>query len=184
MNNSDANNKVIANLLKDEIRLGSTINFFKLYPHTNDRWTIQQFIENDFKDVDFDQAFIVDFDSITNSAAYDKLPEDNKLEIELQQSVTFVVDIANINECFEWRFSKGGSTLTMDMDTPNYRIKTQVKNQGKTLIIKVNNVRYTTFDNFFDFRFIAVCLNKNSGGELDQVYYSQDPRIGVRRPTH
>jgi len=184
MNNSDANNKVIVNLLEDEIRLGSTINFFKLSPHANDKWTIKRFMKNDYKKVPFDQAFIVDFDSTEHKKAYNNLSKENQLEIELQQSVTFIVDIASKNECFDWRFSDGGSTLPMDMHNTCYKLATKIKNQGKTLVIKIDNVGHTTPEDIFDFRFMAICLNKHSGGEVNQVHYSQDPIIIARRTGH
>ncbi|SFD40969.1 hypothetical protein [Pseudoalteromonas denitrificans] len=181
---TEKESKVNINLSGNEIRLGSTINFFELHPHSDEHWKIKRLIEHKYEVVPFNEAFIVRFGSDLPKDFYYELPKATRLEIELQQSTTFVVDIPKTEEGNDWRFSGDGISLS-DVNNFDYQLQTQIKNQGRTLIISINNVRETISDkDHLDFRFIAIRLNQKRGGALNQIYYSQDPRIGVRRPTH
>jgi hypothetical protein len=177
--------------------LGSTVNFFQLSPCTTTTtpWKMTRFNGKKYKNIeDVEKVFTVNFkisDHIINALGDIGVQEKKKLlELELLQSAIFIVDIPDVIESPEdncsndWCFSGKGITLSDSDDNPEYSIQSQVKNQGKTLVITINKVRYTNDSKkqtVLGFRFIAICLNKNSGGELDKVYYSQDPRIGVRR---
>jgi hypothetical protein len=174
------NNEVALSCNDREIKLGSTVTFFKLYPKVDEDWEIALFKNSEFVLVDSNEAFKVNYNSALLQEFKGKLTAENLLELELQQSATFVIDIQDKNE-YEWRFWGDGISLSKVENISEFSFQTQIKNQGKTLIIKVDNVRDILTDDFFDFRFVAARLNKDSGGKLNEIYYSQDPRIGVRR---
>ncbi len=180
--------------------LGSTVNLFQLYPTTTMiPWKIERFNGAEYQEIeDVEEVFSVDFKTSGNLANkninalndIDVLLQKKLLELELLQSTIFIIDIPDVvyspedDSSNDWGFSGKGITLSDSEDNPEYSIQSQVKNQGKTLVITVNKVRETNNlqeQAVLSFRFIAICLNKNSGGELNKVYYSQDPRIGVRR---
>ena len=191
------NSEVILDAKKDVggFTLGSTVNFFQLFPCTTTTpWKMTRFNGEEYKNIeDVEEIFTVNFkisDNIINAiSGIGVQGKKKRLELELLQSAIFIVDIPDVKESPEddWCFSGKGITLSDSEDNPEYSIQSQVKNQGKTLVITIDKVRYSNDSNDLQkqtvlcFRFIAICLNKKSGGELDKVYYSQDPRIGVRR---
>ena len=204
------NSEVILDAKKDVggFTLGSTVNFFQLFPCTTTTtpWKMTRFNGEEYKNIeDVEETFTVNFkisDNIINAiSGIGVQGKKKRLELELLQSAIFIVDIPDVKESPEddWCFSGKGITLSDSEDNPEYSIQSQVKNQGKTLVITIDKVRYSNDLQENDlqkndlqkndlqertvlcFRFIAIYLNKKSGGELDKVYYSQDPRIGVRR---
>lgn len=208
------NSEVILDAKKDVggFTLGSTVNFFQLFPCTTTTpWKMTRFNGEEYKNIeDVEEIFTVNFkisDNIINAiSGIGVQGKKKRLELELLQSAIFIVDIPDVKESPEddWCFSGKGITLSDSEDNPEYSIQSQVKNQGKTLVITIDKVRYSNDLQENDlqkndlqkndlqendlqertvlcFRFIAIYLNKKSGGELDKVYYSQDPRIGVRR---
>ncbi|QTL34948.1 MULTISPECIES: hypothetical protein [Pseudoalteromonas] len=102
-----------------------------------------------------------------------------------KQQAVFIVEMDDTSTDGDWRFWQNGISLSSEQDEQDYTLNAQVQNQGKTLVLTINNVFSNAalcageFDKI-DFRFVAVRLNK-SAGQLNEIFYSQDPRVGVRR---
>ncbi|MCO7188614.1 MULTISPECIES: hypothetical protein [unclassified Pseudoalteromonas] len=101
-----------------------------------------------------------------------------------KQQAVFIVEMEDCADS-DWRFWQSGISLSCEQDSQDYQLTTDIENQGKTLVLTIKNVLNGVasaagkFDDI-DFRFVAVRLN-NSAGALNEIFYSQDPRIGVRR---
>lgn len=178
------------------INLGSTVQYFTLKPSADPdtNWGLKYLNLTD------SEAELVDvtsggFDSFKVHFS-SKLPSQLKsFPIETQQAILakqeaiFIVDIEDCSNSYDWRFYKDGLIMSLAENPFQYDISTQVVNSGKTLIITISNVTQTNSSNeavysdsdVVDFRFTATRFNKNGGGKLNEVFYSQDPRIVLNR---
>lgn len=178
------------------INLGSTVQYFTLKPSADPdtTWNMKYLNLNDSEaelvDITSDEfdCFKVYFSS--------KLPSQfTPFSIATQQAILakqeaiFIVDIEDCSDTYDWRFYKEGLIMSLAENPFQYDISTQVVNSGKTLIIIISNVTQTNSSNevissdsdAVDFRFTAVRFNKNGGGTLNEIFYSQDPRIVLNR---
>ena len=173
-----------------EYTMGSTVNFFRLYPNTSpDKpWGISYYKEGDYVNVtpEEDSPFQVEFLS-TLPEALAGVSANAKQALLAQQSTVFIVDIMSDSNN-DWRFWQDGIIWTEEQNYYQYKITTERRNQGKTLVLTICNVVPTVTslegvdEDALDFRFSAIRFNPQAGGSLDQVFYSQDPIIVVKRP--
>ena len=186
---------------------GAKVSVFKLTPAASSgvEWNLERYTAQGYVS-GLDRDFKVEFKPITALINIPQTPNSIPLsaavihEIMLQERSIFVIELPSRGEpsdIDDWRFWKKGIVFSNEPDSFSYNITAQVKNQGKTLIITVDNVRGMfsnsaninnepeTVEYNVDFRFVAANLNNAGGGELfPTVYYSQDPRIVIIRPTN
>ncbi|RZM74926.1 hypothetical protein C3B51_19275 [Pseudoalteromonas rubra] len=165
------------------VELNTKTFLFELNPKSNEEaWELKYFDADcgKYKKVasnePLDIPFVLDKLEGISDKAYRAL-------ISRQQAV-IIVEMKDKKHA-DWRFWQNGISLTSEQDEQDYTLNAQVQNQGKTLVLTINNVLSNAalcegeFDRI-DFRFVAVKLNE-SAGQLNEIFYSQDPRVGVRR---
>ncbi|ALU42120.1 hypothetical protein [Pseudoalteromonas rubra] len=165
------------------VELNSKSFLFRLSPTgTSEQWGLEYYDPDcgEYKLVSEDAQLNVEFDLGDIPGISDNA---RRALISKQQAV-FIVEM---EECTagDWRFWQNGISLSSEQDAQDYNLTAEVQSSGKTLVLTIDNVLRNAAlpgDMFetIDFRFVAVRLN-NSAGQLNEIFYSQDPRVGVRR---
>lgn len=182
----------------DSIRLGSTAQYFRLEPSADpdSNWKIS-FLKVDGTTSEFIDVtegtggFKVNY-SANVPSKLDPMSRVAKQVLLAKQESVFIIDIEESSESYDWRFYQDGLIMSLAENPYQYKLETQVVNSGKTLIITISNVTATTGNtpvtindsvdsDLVGFRFTAKRFNKNGGGALNEVFYSQDPRIILNR---
>lgn len=180
----------------NSISIGSTAQYFKLTPSADldTKWKIS-YLKTKGKKAEFIDVtdtfsdFKINFSSEVPSAI-NFIPSSSKQALLAKQEAIFVIDIEDCSENYDWRFYDQGIIVSVAENPYQYDLETQVINSGKSLLITISNVTTTSSQlidepesncDLLGFRFTAIHLNKRGGGTLNQVFYSQDPRIVLNR---
>ena len=165
------------NTRDDDDSVGSVATFFTVTPTTNnDNWLTK--IVNTSTDIaTISPELVFCFESPVSTSKIQR-------ELEQYQKVVLISDLEQ-TETELWQFYGDGAVFINKPSTAKLRVQSEIKNQGKRLVITIDNVANNLVDDLKDvdleFRYIASCINSLQGaGEL-KVYYSQDPKIRVRR---
>ena len=158
----------------DDDLVGSVVTFFKVQPTQSGEDWVTELVNTSTATVSIAPPLLFDFESIAAPSGIQK-------ELEPHQKATLIVDLQQ-NETELWQFYGAGVVFIDEPPANQLRVQTEIKYQGQRLIITVDNVDNNLDITELAFRYVASCIDvSNKGaGEL-KVYYSQDPKIAVRR---
>lgn len=99
--------------------------------------------------------------------------------LEAFQRAVLIVDMVETKGEL-WQFSGEGVVFTEQSIDGQVRVQTEIQNQGKRLLLIIDQVGQETTD--LAFRYTASCMKIKSekAGKI-KFYHSQDPKIKVRR---
>ena len=158
----------------DDDLVGSVVTFFKVQPTQSGEDWVTELVNTSTATVSIAPPLLFDFESIAAPSGIQK-------ELEPHQKATLIVDLQQ-NETELWQFYGAGVVFIDEPPANQLRVQTEIKYQGQRLVITVDNVDNNLDITELAFRYVASCIDvSNKGaGEL-KVYYSQDPKIAVRR---
>lgn len=164
--------------------LGSNVECFTLAPAIEGRWPLKCLKNSSSA---YELIELTDEQTINIDFANEQLAIESEQTIKIlqaKQSAILIIDIDDDADAeFDWRFYDDGIILSQVQVPHDYSLTAEAINGGKTLIVTIDNVLLHPPKNNcnIDFRFCAVRLNKGGGGNLNEIYYSSDPRIALNR---
>ena len=156
--------------------ISTAVCYFKVKPDKNKPWTTQILRGDEY--VDTPAGFRVEFASHQNTTT-------DPIELQLQalQRIILIgeMDENDSENLGDWRFHDKGVIYCHENDHHDFRVNTEVTENGNRLIMTIDQVTDIAFDRSIAFRYLATCFETGVGQLPAPVYYSQDPVVSVGR---
>jgi len=113
---------------------------------------------------------------------FEPIPPESKApkDLELYQKLVLIIDLQQSkNEL--WQFYGDGIVFIDQPLASQLNVQTEIKNQGKRLVLTIDKVAEGLDNIDLKMRYVASRINLTKGAGKLKVYYSQDPSISVGR---
>ena len=157
----------------DDDLVGSVVSFFRVTPTDSDEDWLTNIVDTATDAATVLPPLTFNFQSLKSASKV-------QTELGAYQKVTLIFDLQQ-SDAELWQFYGDGVVFIDEPSTAELRVQTEIKNQGKRLVISVDNVAENLNQVKLAFRYVASRINLEKGAGQLEVYYSQDPIISVGR---